>query len=576
MKYLLMSIFLAAITLVGSSAYAAEPLAEPLRHVRIEDPNAQDLSLHLQRQGFDVLEGSVTDHQLEVIVSVAGLQDLLAAGYAPTTLAVGRPFRDIQTERQAGLSVPTGYPDLSEILAQLTETATNYPEICQLVDLTESYGTPPTMEGRHLYALKISDNVMLDEDEPAFLMVSNHHAREIVTPVLALHAIEQLTTQYGTDSSITNIVNTNEIWIAPVWNPDGYEFVFNTDNMWRKNRHVFPTGIGVDQNRNYPQGWYNACSGSTDPDSEIFKGLSPASESETQTMIAWSLDRNFAKVLDYHSYGREVLHGYSCWDHPFDDYLEEKAITLATQAGYDGDHRAPSADGEHYQWQFGVRGALAFLMETQTDFQPSYQAALNEADLVWPGTRWLLQQPIPLRGHVTNASNGDPIEATISFPTVAFEHDETSNSNDRFGRYHAFFPDGWYDVAFDAEGFEPQIIPDVFVNPAFPSPVNAAMVPLLSGVGDNNPGGDGLSVLVNSSTGVLHYEITNPSQVNIELFDLRGALMNTLVEEYLSAGQYEVTWPRKDQQGQTMASGMYFYRIVAGEAVRRGKVVLIK
>ncbi len=106
MKSMLMSIFLPAIILVVSSAHAAEPL----RHVRIEVPNAQELSLHLQHQGFDVLEGSVTDHQLEVIVSVAGLQDLLAAGYAPTTLAVGRPFRDIQTERIAELSVPEGYP----------------------------------------------------------------------------------------------------------------------------------------------------------------------------------------------------------------------------------------------------------------------------------------------------------------------------------------------------------------------------------------------------------------------------------------------------------------------------------
>ncbi len=507
---------------------------------------------------------------------MAGLQNLLAAGYAPVTLAVGRPFLEIQAERQADLSVPAGYPDLAEILEQLSTAATNYPEICQLVDLTDSYGTPPTEEGRHLFALKISDNVLLDEDEPAFLMVSNHHAREIVTPVLALYAIEQLTTQYGLDSAITNMVNSNEIWIAPVWNPDGYEYVFNTDNMWRKNRHVFPGGIGVDQNRNYPQGWYNPCSGSTSPDSEIFKGQSPASEAETQTMVAWSLDRRFAKVLDYHSSGREVLHGYACWDHPFDSYLEEKATTLSNFAGYDGDHRPPSADGEHYQWQFGIMGALAFLVETQTQFQPSYEEALTEAALVWPGTLWLLEHPIPLYGYVTNASNGEPIEAAISFPGVAFTHDEVGASNQRFGRYHAFFPNGWYDVAFEADGFEPQTTFGVFVNPIFPARVDAAMISWLSGVDGSQPAGDGLSVFVNTTTGVLRYEISNPSQVNIDLFDLRGALMNTLVREYQSAGQYEVAWPRKDNQGQTMASGMYFYRIMAGEAVRRGKVVLLK
>jgi len=266
--------------------------------------------------------------------------------------------------------------------------ATNHPEICQLVDLTQTYGTAPTVEGRHLYALKISDNVLLDEDEPAFLMVSNHHAREIVTPVLALHAIDQLVLNYGSDPSITSIVNANEIWIAPVWNPDGYSYVFNTDNMWRKNRRVFPDGIGVDQNRNYPQGWYSPCSGNLDPSSDIYKGPSPASEAETQTMIAWSMDRQFAKVLDYHSSGREVLHGYACWDHPFNDYLEAKAIALSTAAGYEGDHRPPTADGEHYQWQFGKMGALAFLMETHTSFQPTYAEALAEAALVWPGTRW--------------------------------------------------------------------------------------------------------------------------------------------------------------------------------------------
>ncbi len=571
MKSLFVLILLVASFMVASIAEATEPL----RHVRIEDPNSQELALQLERQGFDVLEGSVTEDHFEIIASMGSLQSLMDAGYAPEILAIGRPFREIQAERMANLSVPIGYPDFSEILAQLSTIEANYPEICQLVDLTEFYGMPATVEGRHLYALKISDNVLQDEDEPNFLMVSNHHAREIVTPVLALYAIDQLTQNYGSDPSITSIVNSNEIWIAPVWNPDGYEYVFNTDNMWRKNRHVFPSGIGVDQNRNYPQGWYSPCSGSLDPGSDIFKGLSPASEAETQTMIAWSLDRRFAKVLDYHSSGREVLHGYACWDHPFDDYFEQKAITLATYAGYDGDHRPPSAD-EHYQWQFGAMGALAFLMETQTQFQPTYGAALSEAALVWPGTRWLLQLAIPLRGSVTNASNGDPLEAEISFPNVAYEHDEVGGSNSRFGRYHAFVPDGSYDAVFEVEDFETQTITGINVNSVFSTQVNVAMLPLVSGVAGNYPAGDGLSVIANTITGVLHYEISNASQVSIQLYDLRGALMNTLVREYQPAGQYEVSWPRMNDKGQVMASGMYFYRITAGNAVRSGKVVLVK
>ncbi len=522
------------------------------------------------------MEGSITDESFEMIVSTNSYQSLLDAGYAHETLAFGRPFKEIQAERQANLSVPFGYPDLDEIIAQLTTIEANFPDICQLVDLTETYGTPATVEGRHLYALKISDNVALDEDEPTFLMVSNHHAREIVTPVLALYAIDQLTMGYGSDPSITSIVNSNEIWIAPVWNPDGYSYVFNTDNMWRKNRRVFPGGIGVDQNRNYPQGWYSPCSGNDDPSSDIFKGPSPASEAETQTMIAWSLDRQFAKVLDYHSSGREVLHGYACWDHPFDEYLEEKAIALSNAAGYEGDHRPPSADGEHYQWQFGTMSALAFLMETQTQFQPSYSVALSEAAMVWPGTRWLLLQPIPLQGHITNAGNGEPVEATISCPAVAFEHEETIPTNSRFGRYHAFYPDGWYSFEIEADDFETHVTPSTYVNGTFPAVLDVALVPSMSGVDSNMATGDGLSVFANSITGILHYEIAHPGEVSIQLYDVRGALMNTLVREYQAAGQYEINWPRQDDQGQTMASGMYFYRIIAGDAVRSGKVVLVK
>ncbi len=150
MKHLSILIMLCTFLMAASPALPAETL----RHVRIEDPNSKELAQQLERQGFDVLYGSITENHLEVIVSVAGLQDLRAAGHAPETLAVGRPFRDIQAERQADLSVPAGYPDFSEVISQLSATADSFPDICQLVDLTETYATPATVEGRHLYAVE--------------------------------------------------------------------------------------------------------------------------------------------------------------------------------------------------------------------------------------------------------------------------------------------------------------------------------------------------------------------------------------------------------------------------------------
>src|SRR4029079_11361838 len=134
---------------------------------------------------------------------------------------------------------------------------------------------------------------------------------------IALEAANRLTTGYGVDARLTAAVDGHEIWIAPVWNPDGYNQVFTADNMWRKNRRVFSTGVGVDLNRNFPPGYSASCSGSTNVASETYKGPSAFPEAETQTMQLWSRAERFAKVIDYHSYGREVLYGFVCLSYPF-------------------------------------------------------------------------------------------------------------------------------------------------------------------------------------------------------------------------------------------------------------------
>lgn len=431
--------------------------AETLIRARFETPNARALADEWLDAGVDVIEPTVTDEVLEVITSAETLADLARQGHVPVSTIYGRPFYEIQAERQKAMgldpeSVPPGYLDLADITLEMQAAAAAYPDICQFVDLTEKYGLAPTFEGRHMIAVKISDNVELEEDEPAFALVSCHHAREINTPVVGLHAIEQFTTLYDVDPQITNLVNEYEIWIAPVWNPDGYEHCYYYDNMWRKNRHVFAGGTGVDQNRNYPPGWDGPCAGSTSPSSDTYKGPSPASEAETQTMMTWTYDQRFGKVIDYHSYGREALHGYACWNHPFDAYYTSTATALSVASGY-GSIREPSAEGEHQEWQFTTFTSNAYLIEIGTSFQPSYSSAQDEAALLFPGVLWLLEDPIPLYGHVTDAITGDPLEATITMVGVNFEHGETNSSGGSHGRYHIFAPTGTYTLLFEAEGY---------------------------------------------------------------------------------------------------------------------------
>ena len=428
---------------------------EKSSHILINVDNAQKIANILISDGFDVLYGTINDDSFELIVTPDELKTLKIRGFQPIILSYGKPFIEIQAERQQNIigQIPPGYLDITDIVNEMFDYEDSYPSICKVYDLTDTYGVPPTYEERHIYAIKISDNVTDDEDEPNFLMVSCHHAREIVTPVIALYSIEQFTKNYGSDPDITALVDEYEIWISPVWNPDGYEYVFYVDNMWRKNRNPYSPGIGVDLNRNYPFGWDSECSGSSDPTSETYKGPSPASEAETQTMIAFTNDRHFAKVLDYHSYAQEVLYGYCCHSHPFSDFIQSEAVDLSNAVGYGGMIRVPSAEGEHYEWQIAVNGSYANLIETHTTFQPEYDSALAEASQLWPGTIWMLERPITVSGHVRDSFTNEPLVAKITIEGITFQNGEEFYSEPRFGRYHLFLPPGTYNIEFFRDNY---------------------------------------------------------------------------------------------------------------------------
>ena len=52
--------------------------------------------------------------------------------------------------------------------------------------------------------------------------------------------------------------------------------------------------------------------------------------------------------------------------------------------------------------------------------------------------------------------------------------------------------------------------------------------------------------------------------------------MKTLVEENQSAGRHSAMWDGTDALGTIMASGVYFYKIEAGDVIRTEKMILMK
>ena len=72
------------------------------------------------------------------------------------------------------------------------------------------------------------------------------------------------------------------------------------------------------------------------------------------------------------------------------------------------------------------------------------------------------------------------------------------------------------------------------------------------------------------------FELASPGQVSITVYDVSGRMIRSLVNSHLSSGMHEVTWNGRDRSGATAASGVYFYRLVAGEILQTRKMVLLR
>ena len=74
----------------------------------------------------------------------------------------------------------------------------------------------------------------------------------------------------------------------------------------------------------------------------------------------------------------------------------------------------------------------------------------------------------------------------------------------------------------------------------------------------------------------IRYELPRRAEVSLRIFDQRGRLVRTLLEEEQGAGRKEVLWDGRAQNGARVASGIYFYRLKAGDALAQRKMTLVK
>lgn len=269
------------------------------------------------------------------------------------------------------------YHTYIEMVTELKKAIADHPGIVRRFSIGKSY------QGRDIWAAKISDNVETDESEPELLFDGLHHGREHLSVEQSLAILHWLTDGYGSNERITKIVDSREIYIVFMVNPDGgeYDLTGSPYRAWRKNRqpNAGSSYVGTDLNRNYDYRW-GCCGGSSGSKSSLtYRGPKAFSAPETRAMRDFMNSRviggrqQIRAAITFHSAGEEILwpYGYTQTDIPrdmsADDHVALVALgrKMASMNGYTPKQSSSLyvTDGDEIDYAYGRHRIFMYTFE---------------------------------------------------------------------------------------------------------------------------------------------------------------------------------------------------------------------
>ncbi|WP_165985878.1 M14 family metallopeptidase [Streptomyces sp. YIM 98790] len=357
----------------GGSRPGAGSGAEDTRTYEVRGVSSAAQRSALALQGGVAID-AVHDHSVTITADRATVRRLERLGYLLEELPAGNPAA---ADGAAALSTPSAYHSYSQTMAAVNSLVSRYPDLMSSRVIGTSY------EGRSIVAVKISDNVRTDENEPEILFTHNMHAREHLTTEMALYLLNEFATQYGRDARLTQLLNTREVWVIPSVNPDGkvYDQDSGVFRNWRKNRQPNSGSryIGTDINRNFAYHW-GCCGGSSgSTSSATYRGSGPESAPETRVVTNFVRGRvvggrqQIRAHIDFHSYSELILwpYGYTYNDTApgLDADARNAYATVGRQMAASNGYRPQQSsdlyvtDGSINDWMWGSQGIWSYTFE---------------------------------------------------------------------------------------------------------------------------------------------------------------------------------------------------------------------
>lgn len=326
----------------------------------------------------------------------------------------------------------TQYRDSMIRIAQL------HSNICKLETLGLSH------QDRLLLIMKISDNPQVDETEPPVHFEGNIHGNEKICWGVTFCMVNYLVNNYPGNSTVKDLVENREIWIAPLVNPDGY------NNNSRYN------GRGVDLNRNWGWMWGNeaACG------SDFF------SENESWKFMEHFWRHPFVLYASYHSGTKAISEPWSYTSYiapPEQNLIRHLSQGYSSFTGYpygQGSIIMYSINGCTKDYDYGCGGEIGWSIEvcyTKTPPAESIDAIFNGRERA--AMLYLMHKGGKgMHGSVTDSVSGNPVYAMIYVDDKWQSYSCPTN-----GDFHRFYLPGTYDVKVMAPGYDPKTVSNVQV-----------------------------------------------------------------------------------------------------------------
>ncbi|WP_433168437.1 M14 family zinc carboxypeptidase [Kribbella sp. CA-247076] len=409
MRRLVVSLGSLAVVVVALTAFRP---AEDVAYYPLELPAGITVA-DLIRDGYDIGHGT----RPTVVATAAEAERLRARGVVLGK--TGSVYQSVPRSEPGGATYYGGYRTTAGHEQHNAEVATAHPELVRLLDIGDSWKKTQGQGGHDIQALCITKQQAGDcalgtaGKKPKFVLHTQIHAREIVTGEIAYRWIDLLVTSYGVDPELTALLDTRELWVVPISNPDGVDVVASSPNrpvLHRKNVDNSAGGCpaadaGVDLNRNSSFQWdvrqggpcdetYPGAKAVSEPETVAIQGLLEAIFQDTKDGVNDPAAASTTGVmLSLHSFGNDILAPYSFTNAAAPDHAKLVALgkKMGALTGYpvstgDGGvgYLAPGATDD---WLYGTRGVPAYTFEIGPSagacagFLPAYSCV---SSTFWP------------------------------------------------------------------------------------------------------------------------------------------------------------------------------------------------